>query len=496
MDILNRIVGLMNKEEVRHFKLFASRTQVEGNRKDLQLFDYIRKTADEYNEEEIFGKLYEGDEKNSFYRLKNRLMQEVNKSLNLQHMEDDEVVYLFHLLSLARFFHSRQKYKVAQHYLRKAEKKAIQLNHYEILDLLYSEMIKLSQEIIFINPEEYILRRKENREKLQALREIDDILAAVIYRVRVSQNLSPDKNPLFALLEKTVNEYTENSKLKDDPKLRFTIYYAVSRILLSKKDYQTLEDFLMKSYEEFSTENLFNRGNHDTKLEMLVYIVNTLCANRKWAKSLEYAEHLRHGLEEHHRLLYQKYLTYYYNALIINYYSLDLNRSIQILEEVLNNRTFKDNPFNEFIMTVNLAICYFSTKKIVKALKALVQAFIHDGYQAASPEFKLKIAIFELSLRQETGDFEVLERRIDEVKKDYQELLENPSMATEKNLLNIIAAMNKSVEIRADKPLREKIKQFIASTPKQELEGFFFIDYNEWLSNKIGIPLSGDGLRT
>lgn len=490
MDILNRIVGLMNKEEVRHFKLFASRTQVDGNRKDLQLFDYIRKSGEEYAEEEIFAKLYDGSEKNSFYRLKNRLMQEVNKSLNLQHMEDDEVVYLFHLLSLSRFFHSRQKYKVAQHYLRKAEKKAIQLNHYEILDLLYSEMIKLSQEIIFINPEEYILRRKENREKLQALREIDDILAAVIYRVRVSQNLSPTKNPLFDLLEKTVNEYTENAKLKGDPKLRFTIYHAVSRILLSKKDYETLEAYLLKTYEEFSSENLFTRANHDTKLQMLVYIVNTIFETGKHEKSLEYAELLRQGLEEHHRLLYSKYLTYYYNALIINYYSLDLNRSIQILEEVVNNRTFKDNPFNEFIMTVNLAICYFTTKKITKALRALVQAFIHDGYQAASPEFKLKIAIFELSLRQETGDFEVLERRIDEVKKDYQELLENPSMVTEKNLLNIIAAMNKSVEIRADKPLREKIKEFIANTPKQELEGFFFIDYNEWLSNKIGIPLS------
>ncbi len=490
MDILNRIVGLMNKEEVRHFKLFASRTQVEGNRKDLLLFDYIRKSADGYHEEEIFAKLYEGSDKNSFYRLKNRLLQDLNKSLNLQHMEDDDVVYLFHLLSLARFFHNRQKYKVALHYLRKAEKRAIKLNHYEVLDFLYSEMIKLSQEIVFINPEEYIQHRKENRDKLQALREIDDILAAVVHRVRVSQNLSPTKNPLFDLLEKTVNEFTENSKLKDDPKLRFTIYHAVSRILLTKKDYETLESYLLKTYEAFMAEGLFTKANHDTKLQMLVYIVNTLYENRKRENSLEYAELLRQGLEEYHRMLHSKYLMYYYNALIINYYHLDINRSIQILEEVINNHTFKEAPFNEFMLLINLAICYFSTpkKSVTKALKALIQAFIHDGYQAASPEFKLKIAIFELSLRQESGDFEVTERRIDDVKKDYFEILEKPSMSTENSLLNIIADMNKSVEIRADKPLKEKIKQFIASTPKQELEGFFFINYHDWLSSKIGLP--------
>ncbi len=486
MDILNRIVGLMNKEEVRHFKLFASRTQVEGSRKDLLLFDYLRKSGDEYNESEIFGKLYDGDDKNSFYRLKNRLLQDLNKSLNLQHMEDDDVVYLFHLLSLARFFHNRQKYKVALHYLTKAEKKAIKLNHYEILDFLYSEMIKLSQEIVFINPEEYIQKRKENREKLQALREIDDILAAVVYRVRVSQNLYETENPLFDLLEKTVNEFTENSKLKDDPKLRFTIYHAVSRILLTKKDYPTLEAYLLKTYAEFTADELFNRSNHDTKLQMLVYIVNTLYENKKIEKSLEYAELLRQGLEEHHRLHYSRYLTYYYNALIINYSILDIKKATQILEEVIANRTFKDTPFNEFILMVNLAICYFIAKRIPKALKALIQAFIHDGYQAASPEFKLKIAIFELSLRQESGDFEVTDRRIDEVKKDYHELLEKPALATESSLLRIIADMNKSVEIRADKPLKERIKQFIASTPRQELEGFF-IDYHEWLSNKIGL---------
>jgi hypothetical protein len=222
---------------------------------------------------------------------------------------------------------------------------------------------------------------------------------------------------------------------------------------------------------------------------MLVYIVNTLYENRKLEQSLEYAELLRQGLEEHHRMLYTKYLMYYYNALIINYFNLDMSRSIQILEEVISNKTFKDAPFNEFMMLVNLAICYFSApkKNIPKALRTLIQIYIHDGYKAASPEFKLKLAIFELSLRQESGDFEITERRIEEVKKDYHEILVKPAMNTENSLLNIIASMNKSVEIKADKPLKEKVKQFIASTPKQELEGFFAINYHDWLSNKVGL---------
>ncbi len=487
MDILHQIISLMNKEEVRHFKLFAARTQVEGDRKDLQLFDAIRRTPEELEEDRIFHKLYKGEDKNPYYRLKNRLLTDINKSLNLQHMDDDDTVHMFHLLSMARFFHNRDKYHIAFHYIRKAEKKAIKLENYELLDFIYSELIKLSHEIIFINPEEYIQKRKENREKLLALREIDDILAAVIYRLKVTQNFSSTKNPIFDLLQKTVDEFTQNSNTKQDPKLRFTIYHAVSRILLARKDYDTLETYLMKTYEEFTSEGLFNKSNHDTKLQLLVYIVNTLYKTRKLELSLQYAERLKEGMEEHNRLFNKKYEIYYLNALIINYSILDVEKSIKILDKVLAERTFKEYPYSEFIMIVNLSICHFRLHKITKALRTLVQAYIHDGYKGASDHFRLKIAIFELTVRLEAGDFEITEKRIEDVKKEYAEILGNAEVVTENKLLSLIGEMNRSVNIRADKNLIRKVRDYLSSESRPELEEFSFIDYHEWLRNKVGL---------
>jgi hypothetical protein len=487
MDVLHQIISLMNKEEVRHFKLFAARTQVEGDRKDLQLFDAIRRQPEEQDEERIFHKLYKGEDKNPYYRLKNRLLTDINKSLNLQHMDDDDTVHMFHLLSMARFFHNRDKYHIAFHYIRKAEKKAIKLENYELLDFIYSELIKLSHEIIFINPEEYIQKRKENREKLLALREIDDILAAVIYRLKVTQNFSSTKNPIFDLLQKTVDEFTQNSHTKQDPKLRFTIYHAVSRILLARKDYDTLETYLMKTYEEFTSEGLFNKSNHDTKLQLLVYIVNTLYKTRKLELSLQYAERLKDGMEEHNRLFNKKYEIYYLNALIINYSILDVEKSIKILDKVLAERTFKEYPYNEFIMIVNLSICHFRLHKITKALRTLVQAYIHDGYKGASDHFRLKIAIFELTVRLEAGDFEITEKRIEDVKKEYAEILGNAEVVTENKLLSLIGEMNRSVNIRADKNLIRKVRDYLSSESRPELEEFSFIDYHEWLRNKVGL---------
>ena len=79
MSILNQLVGFMSKEDVRHLKLYLNRTRSnKDNRKDVELFDYIRKTGQKYDESRIFQKLYDSKDKNALYRLKNRLLASGN----------------------------------------------------------------------------------------------------------------------------------------------------------------------------------------------------------------------------------------------------------------------------------------------------------------------------------------------------------------------------------------------------------------------------------
>ena len=59
MDILGNIIETMDKEEMRHYRLFSSRFQSGENRKDWMLLDAIRKNPEAYDEEKIFRKLYQ-----------------------------------------------------------------------------------------------------------------------------------------------------------------------------------------------------------------------------------------------------------------------------------------------------------------------------------------------------------------------------------------------------------------------------------------------------
>ena len=87
----------------------------------VKVFDYMRKSGDEYDEEKIVKSLYQKEDKNAFYRLRNRLLADLNKSLMLQHVDDDQNLYLLHLLSLAKYFLAKNNTKTTLYFLKKAD---------------------------------------------------------------------------------------------------------------------------------------------------------------------------------------------------------------------------------------------------------------------------------------------------------------------------------------------------------------------------------------
>ncbi len=474
----------MTKEELRFFKIYISRNTAEGDRKDVLLFDYIRHKGEKYNEDKVALKLYPDGEKNSFYRLKNRLIEEVNKSLTLQYFGEDEASNTLQFISLAYLFFNRNNYPVAYHFIRKAEKKATVQENYELLDIIYSEYIKLSHEMVSINPETYIKLRKENSVRLREIRQIDDVLAAVKYKLKITQNFSPGENPVIQMLSKTVDDFSQDSELKKSPALRFKIYQAVSQVLLQHHDYKNLEDYLITTYTQFTDEHLFNKGNHLTKLQMLTYSVNTLFKNWKVKQSLEYAEKLKAAMEEFGKLHYDKYLFFYYNSLVINYSKIDLDKAIEILEQLENNEQLKKTPFYEVFVYLNLAIFRFEKGDYRNAIKNLNKLVVHESYKNADRSLRFRIAIAELIIRLELDDMEFLDYRTTQIKKEYKDLLQNDENKRELKLIEIIRYVALHGISKKNKKLNELITLFL-NDEQAAGSDTDVINYNKWLKSKF-----------
>ena len=482
MDHLAKLIKGLSKEQVRYYKLFAGRTTHEHDRKDLKLFDAYRKSkVDEPNEDDLSQMLYPSAGKNPWYRLKNRLLKEVNKALSTLHYEEDAFIHACHMMALYRYFSSRNMLQEARYYLRRAEKDTESIEHFELLDIIYGEYIKHSHETLNVNPEFYIEKRRKNKVEQEAIRAIDDLLAVVSYRLKTTQNFSTDENPVLDLLKSTIDDFIKDRDLKNSPVLRFRIYAAVSQILLQRHEYKSLELYLLKTYKEFERDKLFNRNNHDTKLQMLTYIVNSLFKNKKMLQSLQWADKLKTAMEEFHQLLFDKYFFFYYNALVINYSLINPVQAIEILENLRDNNTIKSNSFYQLFVYLNLAVLRFDAQEYKESIRHFSRIALLDGYKNADASLRMKINICEVITRYELNQYDVLEYKLSQVRKDYKLLLSQESHTAEKQLLSIIKDLQNTIGIKNDKTLQVKIFQFIDWMRNNTESDNVIIDYPNWL---------------
>jgi hypothetical protein len=482
-DILNKIIGLMTKEEQRNFKLFALRSHDEEDRKDLLLFDYIRKEGEGFQDRRAQKQLYgKASRANTYHRLRNRLLQEIGKSLALLHWDKDETTAALHELTLAMVYRKKQQFEIAEHYLRRAERRIQKLDLPEWMDIVLGEFISLSFELSSINPESYIQKRTENRRRLNQLWEIDNVLATVNYRLRMSQNMGKGDSHFMSTLRKTVDEFSLDPKLMADPKFRFRMYDAVSKILLEQRDYAALEVYLLETYDVFLQEGLFNKSNHDVKLQMLTYCINALFKNGKIDASLAYAELLRQAMDQYGQMLLHKYEFFYYNSLVLNYSSRDLGEAIKVWSKMLEIESIAAVPQYFINIVVNLALAEYACKNYKLAIKHLVKLRLHESLQVADEGLRLRIDIFELALRLELKEYETLEYRLQQCRNDYATLLASPSMEKDREMLGLIARINQRQSSSKGERLDGEIGAFLEKYPADDTELF---KYGEFLRGQM-----------
>ncbi len=475
----------MNKEELRHFKLYAKRTQASLERKDLQLFDYIRHSFPDYEEDKIQKKLYGTGDKNTLYRLKNRLLDDVSRSLALQYFETTDYNLLLNHLALARLFHARNQSEIAIHFLTRAEKKAFELEIFELLDLIYNELIRLSQETLQINPQVYIPKRKSNRLKMNLLQEIDDILAEVVYKIKTSQNFSGNDYVSLVELEKKVKAFTRDKAFRNSTQLRFKVYQSVSRIMLQKQDFRSLEKYLRKTFIAFEKEKLFNKSNHEVKLQMLTYLINSLFKNGKTTLSLEYTERLKGAMKEFNAMMHDKYLFYYYNSLVINYSQTDLKKAIEILHEARENPVIRKLPSYIVFIYINLATLNFDLGDFKQAIRNLVKLCLEPGFKNLDVGLRFKVHVAELIIRYELGDFDFVDHKLEQLKKDFNTELKSPEYVRQQKIMEIIHGMILSHSLKDDKELMVLINALLYGKNSKEHAQNDLLNYNEWLKTKL-----------
>ncbi|MFK7907882.1 MAG: hypothetical protein AB8B69_22310, partial [Chitinophagales bacterium] len=395
---LTELIKSLTKEELRNFKIYTTRThQSEDGKKIIDLFDYLQKDKGDEFGEELITELYPNGNKNAYYRLKNRLIEDIEHSLLMLNRKKYERFKIFNWLQLSRIFSYKSDYEKAFFYLKKAEKLAIKESILDLLNIIYDEIIGLCGVYYMVDPQIYLEKKRTNRAKQDAVQKGEILMTTIGYKLRKANFMYKD-NSVIGKLNEIIAELSVGEQYLDDPNIQHQIHTCVKNVLLQKRDFVALEQYLIQSLQDFEEKKLF--ANPAQKILMLSWIVNVLTKNKKFALSLEYAEQLHKVALQHNRAYYDKYIWLYHQSLIINYSFLGRNQYvIDLLEKIEKNPKLKGNIFYDVFIYLNLAASYYCAKKVDKALGNLAMILVTDLYKTLAVNLQLNVSILELMLR-------------------------------------------------------------------------------------------------
>lgn len=485
MDYLQRIIAQMNKEETRFFKIYSTRMIEEKGRKDLKLFDKMRGDKADFSDAQAALKIY-GKTSSSYYRLKHRLFEDLNSFTVVHNLEKSPVQLLYRDWFLFQVFLGKKEFDIAAFYLKKAESRAAAIENWELLDLIYNSYIRLSEELIHINPEKYIAKQSENELRLRFIRRIDQTIATLRYRLKRSQNLSRSSSTLPSFLNKTLREFMSDEEVRHSKNLQIRIYQAVSQVLLQAHRYEELATYLLTAYQDFSYRQWFDKSNHNIKLQMLTYLANSFYRTGNYDQSIFYSNLLGEEIVKYNKQFYDRYVFFYYNALVLNYMKSDIKKALTLVEKMEAEMKLRKLTYYDQFIYVNKAIAYHWLAKPDIAIRNMVKLYVMDSFKKADEGFRFKIMVAELIMQIDSGDAISYQQRAKQIRKEFEELLTKKPYQREMKLLNLmdyLQAQNFVPDIRFKKDAGKFIVQ---NTKYKKTDDEEIIDYAQWLSKKIG----------
>jgi hypothetical protein len=436
------------------------------------------------NDDMIANKLYEDERSalNALYRLKSRLSHLIDQLLiDIHSGESDDIFTTERHLMLFQIFKLKEKKELAFLHLKKAEKAAGQKEQYSLLDIIYNEFIIFSKDLLIIDPEVYIKRRRENEQMLIHIKTIDEILAIISYRLRLTQNMS-EKLDLTGEIESTLGNFAGDDTIFKSLQFKIKFYKTISQILVQQKKYDELEKYLEQTFHDFSKHQLFNKQTHDIKVEQLVYWGNSLLMQRKYDRAIEQSMVLEQALKEHQGILFDKYIYFVYQLQINSYAAINLDKAVELLQKVITSKNVISEPYYLLINSANLAFCYFVQKKFKLVIKTIQSIYRNDFFETTDIHMKAQLAVLEMLTWYELNEPDNFDYRYKQIEKSFnKEWIDYQGI--DKDLLKMAHMMLYSTRHKNNADLKLMANDYLKANANNQNRIF---NYEEWIVEKLG----------
>ncbi len=494
MKKVEDIIRSLSEKEAKNFIFFVNRMRTsQKESKIVQLFDaYYHETYK--NNEQIIRELFPGMSKNAFYRLRNRLLDEVQQSLLVQYSRMDDELNVHRMIMLARIAFNKDDYTTAHTLLLEAEKKALKIEAYELAMIIYKELIDMSSLVGTVNSHYYIEKRREIRLKHARLSELRYLLASVTFKLTESIHNSSTDNDIIQALHEIKDKLAESDLAKTSFHVRYNVHRAIVNILYEEKKYELLLEHLMKGYEEFKLDGFAEKANHRKKIVTLSWIIAAYQWVLRVPESIPYLDEMQDALQQYDGIFEDKFKPFYVTYQnSVYYHTRQLDKSLKTLnrftEEYLQGRDIAH--LSELPQSVlvghfgRLVQAYFAKSDYDNALKQLAPCYIAEIHDKLPREFRMEIALMEAIIYLEKKEFKYALDHLRRTKRMYKKLLAEPKNIIFKSFVNLLNMLIKNGGFDLSKEQEKMVNEFIAEHPPYGEPFEKCINYKVWLEAKM-----------
>ncbi len=480
---LTNLVKSLTKEEVRNFKVYSSRFRVkEDTKKLVQLFEYLRNDEYDEYEDEVASLLFPEKSKNAYYQLKNRLVREIEDSLLMLHKNKGDDYAVMRQLQLSKIFLDKGEYQKSKDCLHKANKFAKHSKNKILQCIIYDRWLDLESAMPSGDIREIANLASDHIDQTGFELKSKVLIMSVKDELFRSNNSSKSSHSVIQTLDETVQELRMSDEFTNSAILRIQVSDSVKHVLLVKKQYRELVEFLQQELKNFREDSLFSKTTREQEVKYLSWIINALLRIRRINEVNQYIDELEEllGRAENQQLANKHKWLLFQCRLVGLVYSGKNKDAIALLSDLEGQP--ERVPHYPLMVLLNLGLLHYYENDLERSLDYLTEIIGGESFKKFATPLQITVAVIELVIRVEKDDYVYALNRHKNIKRKYRNFLAKEEYERDKNFLDILKdIISDALDPNPSKKLKSKIKQFIHDSPPFEPGSNEALCYQLWL---------------
>ena len=491
MDKLKIIIDTLSNEDVREFNAFVKRQKKSRNRKDLELFELLRKKHKRLpRPKEMVALIYpETQNQVAYHALRKRLMKHLTDFIVLKRMEEDNSATssVMGMISLSLYLFDMGQTQLAWQFLNKAENTAQAGEHFDLLNNIYNIQITHADAHNAGLLQEVIAKWKANKthaEEDERANVASSVIKGELNRIRL-QGRDFDFD---SVIQQVLIDYKLTEAVSKRPRLFHSMMSIARSAVLVKKDYHAFAPFLEKQYEQFLRQRGFAQSQLYYQLNLLYMLAHVFYRSKKFEHSIMYLDQLHRLITSHKKTYFSLFYPKYVLLLAANLaFAGKSSQAITLLTEALTNH--KTSPFSEkdeMNAWLNLGLYHFHLGHMEQVVACSLRLHKSDQFyeKRMGKEWVIKKNLCEMMFQYDFGNIDLAFNKMRAIERNYVNVFTQQKYQNARKFLKLIKAFFDQPNLVSKAEFIEKVDASLEFLPFEE-EDLQAVSFYAWLKSKM-----------